>query len=186
MSDRREILGMLDKWRENADTFATRLAFLDDVPLVERFDVEAAERLVRFLVEHPQGHEQRMWITPTDAGIAMLDALPVDPAALVDCGTTACIAGWAVILDGARVRTQDRALFPRIVMNPDAEIGSYDYAWNQETLVDYAQQVLGLNRDEVDWLFYMTSERAYNGQTAEERALKALAGAINTVKAARG
>jgi hypothetical protein len=184
MTDHREVLGMLHRWREDQEIFGMRLKMLEDMPLVDRFDVEVAEGLVRFLLDHPNAHQQRMWITPTEQGIELLDTLPVDPAAIVDCGTTACLAGWAVILDGARLRTQDRVQFPRVVMDREAKVGSYDYAWNQETLVDYAQQLLGLNDEEVGWLFYM--QLGDGTRTAEERALSALTGAINTVKAARG
>lgn len=45
-------------------------------------NVELLEQTMRHIIDHPEKHDQRLWVSP--------------------CGTTACYAGWACILSGAK------------------------------------------------------------------------------------
>ena len=47
--------------------------------------VSLAERVRDQIVQHPESHNQKVWVQQTS------------------CGTTACVAGWAVLLSGATV-----------------------------------------------------------------------------------
>lgn len=51
---------------------------------------ELAEKVLAKVTEHPEQHEQAIWVRDAEAP-------PVDKVNL--CGTRACLAGWAVLLN---------------------------------------------------------------------------------------
>lgn len=55
--------------------------------------VELAERVLKFIEEHPDLHDQQLWMSES---VKTLDEA-------VSCGTTGCFAGWVAVLDGHRI-----------------------------------------------------------------------------------
>ena len=58
---------------------------------------ELAEKVVAHVTAHPDSHFQGMWMSGADA--------PVN-----ECGTTGCLAGWAVTLNAQEGETPRQAL----------------------------------------------------------------------------
>lgn len=59
---------------------------------------ELGERVLKLVTEHPEQHDNGTWVHETTK--------PVDV-----CGTTACLAGWAVVLNARKGETPLDALF---------------------------------------------------------------------------
>lgn len=96
-----------------------------------------AHELMAFLIEHPEMHDQDFWIqfAPTWNGQDMTTAL-----AFQQCGTTACAAGWAVLLAGGRIYSGERSKLNG----------------KSEPINVQARELLGLSVEEAHHLFYET------------------------------
>lgn len=75
---------------------------------------------------HPETHNQRVWVS--------------------DCGTTACVAGWAVQLAGYH---------EFVTTNPIFALMTHEVLVDGEprSISTVARHLLGINNDEEDWLF---------------------------------
>lgn len=59
-----------------------------------------AYELLDFLEKNPDSHNQNFWVSP-GPDVALSEDWPITAArALNECGTTACAAGWTVLLAG--------------------------------------------------------------------------------------
>jgi hypothetical protein len=86
---------------------------------------ENAERLIATLKENEGYFDMTSFVYHEDYEWALLDCMPIDRI-INDCGTTACIAGWAALISGEK----------------------------EGHIETVAQQWLDLNRDDAYWLFY--------------------------------
>lgn len=118
--------------------------------------VPLAQRVRDQIVQHPESHNQKVWVQETS------------------CGTTACVAGWTVILAGA-TPALDRDIssswhgideFPGWVRYGLDEYASYvdciPIHGNRSALVSifsYAEQLLGLTSAQGDYLFAASRTR---------------------------
>jgi len=89
---------------------------------------ELIERTMRHIVDHPERHEQSAWIGTTT------------------CGTVACFAGWALMLDGITAQ--------HLLDWPYDEYGSRFSRVREE-----AAKRLGLTLDEAKQLFHGCNTR---------------------------
>lgn len=109
---------------------------------------ELAWRVRDVIVQHPEHHDQGAWIDPGRGW--PFDARLTADDVLASCGTTACAAGWTVLLAGYRV-----------------DDNAYIYDANGvriERLISHlAQELLGLTRDERTRLFHAVSEDSVPG-----------------------
>lgn len=71
------------------------------------------------------------------------------------CGTTACIAGWAVALDAANPNQIPSPLLAAKLLRDDFGQGDYDYLSGDiaDKMYRRGQRILGLNRDQCARLF---------------------------------
>jgi hypothetical protein len=85
-------------------------------------NIELIEKVMQHIKDHPENHSQAVWVSETE------------------CGTTACFAGWTLLMTGARcfglecLYGEDGRL---IVDVPNA-----------------ARRLLGIGIDDADVLFY--------------------------------
>lgn len=81
--------------------------------------------------------------------------------AKVSCGTTACIAGWAVQLSGDKLLVREEDLCTGWETDETTEV-EYCIAGNGRSFLidDRAQKLLGLTSDETDVLFMCTDRQA--------------------------
>lgn len=140
-------------------------------------NVEKLHRVVRWMTEHPERVDMGTWFrgpriqermradsegTPiprTEEHAVVEDTTP-------ECGTTACLAGWAVALEGWRpiLRYWDTYV-TEMAASPDADLalidGFGDYAGEGEpvgtvrTFASAAQEILELTDREANSLFYL-------------------------------
>jgi hypothetical protein len=89
------------------------------------------ERIITQLIDHPEQHDQLVW-----------------GARKGDCGTSHCVAGWAV------------AFAPEVELNWRSE-DDFTSLWDvtmpdgrRLTTADAAQEILGLDRPQAEKLFY--------------------------------
>lgn len=116
-----------------------------------------ALRAVRDLIKRtPRRHNQTVWAELD------YDAVQFDDGdtAYVSCGTSACVAGWAVNLAGAKFVVQRgkedqdggrTVYFCSFALTPGGE---------EQHIETYARQVLGLSEAEAGYLFDGDLERA--------------------------
>lgn len=110
---------------------------------------ELAGMVLEHIEAHPETHDQFSWIV-TDWKEWAGDSLP-SMAELQSCGTTACVAGWTVLLGApAEVRVQHQR------DNADGGVWSDFYRW----VPDRATELLGITTAEADYLFDSTRSRA--------------------------
>lgn len=79
------------------------------------------------------------------------DKTPSRQEVINECGTTACIAGWTVLLAGDPRRVRFRKdLYDTYVIQvePDPDTEAY-----YSTVEEYARELLGLDSDETQFLF---------------------------------
>lgn len=86
---------------------------------------------------HPEQHDQFYWVRKSE------------------CGTTGCIAGWAVLLNGD-------ALEPGKHFSGEHDVSTMDYALmdNRDTISHFAQQLLGLSYSQREQLFLSDNKEA--------------------------
>lgn len=110
---------------------------------------------------HPDQHDQTMWIA--------------QPTSIDNCGTTACFAGWSVLLH------------PKTVWNPAKGTLTLPWIRNEldSDLPGTAQELLGLTTLEADWLFAADRTREelrarVDEWTAQEWTAQAAAAGLET------
>lgn len=64
---------------------------------LEALDLERLRTVIAFIRKHPKQHDQSSWFERAPLHTPGGDNQPEKPW---DCGTTACIAGWTLLLDG--------------------------------------------------------------------------------------
>jgi hypothetical protein len=92
-------------------------------------NIELIDRIIAHLTEHPEEHNQKIW------------------GRRDECGTRACVAGWAIILSGHdlwKVKTSN-------LVNRRYEVLSFHGLNNSPSIV--AGKLLGLSRDQQNCLF---------------------------------
>lgn len=98
-------------------------------------NIEKLKALHERLVTTPEGWDQEFW------------------AQQKDCGTSYCMAGWACVLDGQKI---DWGLG-----NSDADsVDGYaesSYLTTGERVDEKGREILGLNYEQADDLFYCTN-----------------------------
>ena len=104
------------------------------MPITTPEQLALAKEVSEHLHEHPEQHYQGDWFAETE------------------CGTTACVAGWTAILDGARLVREpfglaDGPTKARIVVGG-------------EPIGVYAQRALGLTNLEAERLFHYEIDNA--------------------------
>lgn len=95
---------------------------------------ELAQKILDQITEHPETHDQDTWEN-----------------VFGECGTTYCIAGWAVAFNARS--TEDRSTYQARILLAD-ELGLTAH-WS--TL---GQELLGLDDQEAEDLFYSGTEEA--------------------------
>lgn len=107
-----------------------------------KLDVERLNKVADMIQSHPE-HFNMDWFLSREGGTGSCWPQDIAGADLFECGTTACIAGWAVALWGAEVGPKDTDI--------DAT----------------AARILGMDKDEAgvllfyaDPLFHMTADQA--------------------------
>lgn len=130
--------------------------------------------LVRDIVEdHPERHNQGRWVGNVFEKIAVMTVDELRQYALADmpespampdrpvCGTTACVAGWAVIAGSA-----PGSVIKRTEWEYDTEVTFPDGTGKQVS--QYAQELLDLDSGQASWLFdeYRTREEVLFGLDA--------------------
>jgi hypothetical protein len=86
--------------------------------------VELAERVLEFITDHPEQHNQWEWIhAGRDGDQAVMHIEPGDAGiqTAVDCGTSACFAGWTAVLDGHELSEGDF----EVVVDGKDEVGNW-------------------------------------------------------------
>jgi hypothetical protein len=101
--------------------------------------------------EKPEMHEQNSWFDWN-----YIDGAKTEFVAgrEVSCGTTQCIAGWAIALDGQLNGFGSH----NVIMNDDttAQIG------DNEFFIDRGKEILGLSLDDAYKLFMTTTTKEYD------------------------
>lgn len=102
-----------------------------------------AYELLDFLEKNPDSHDQNFWVSP-GPDVAFSEDWPITAArALNECGTTACAAGWTVLLAGGQ-------------MVPSFAKLGYDTGHVPRVAGD----LLGLDNGERNMLFYEAEDLA--------------------------
>jgi len=100
-------------------------------PAHRRPNVAELDRVVTFIEDHPEQHNQSLWIRPD----------PRDNASEPwHCGTVGCLAGWTVLLNGWALVPDDDELVQR---------GN-----REESVENVAEEILGLNHNQSYVLFH--------------------------------
>ena len=136
------------------------------------FNVPLAEEVLRSIIGHPEEHDQSTWFEVTDyeklpkvdlsrdqTGDAAEESVTVTVQGMLEgsCGSTACIAGWAALLSGWKVRTTKITWddgfeeVESIAVSPEGtkQRGSVDFE-------EEGGELLGLDYDDAHFLFYNT------------------------------
>ncbi|KOT51163.1 MULTISPECIES: hypothetical protein [Streptomyces] len=100
-----------------------------------RPNADLAARIRTEITERPEHHDQHYWFEGVDTLLPTDDLL--DGA--LECGTTLCVAGYAAHLSGYAL-AGSKAFKP-------GQTSSYRY------IRFVAQEKLGLDREDADWLF---------------------------------
>lgn len=99
-------------------------------------DVERARILLTFLREHPEKHEQDIWLNAYAGGRI--------GEVRETCGTRGCVAGWAVLLFGP----EDKELRDPSHNVTNLRVGRW-------SIPGLARELLGLTHEQADHLFYV-------------------------------
>lgn len=123
------------------------LAMVDVTTPAAQLNVQLIERVRELIASHPERHEQGLWIDAHGADDLRDDFGP-------DCGTSACVAGWAVLLEHELADAE-----PARVIDLQTELhqgplhGSWHGSWlhpvNRE-----ARRALGLDDHDADVVFH--------------------------------
>jgi hypothetical protein len=91
-------------------------------------NVELLEKVMTFIKDHPDRHNQAVWAT--------------------ECGTSACFAGWTILLSGGQ--------YERL-----REYGNYGFTLNGELVSpeERAAEMLGISREDAAAMFLYTYTR---------------------------
>lgn len=152
-------------------------------------NIPLAEEVLRSIIGHPEEHDQSTWFEVTDyeklpkidlsrdqTEDAAEESVTVTVQGMLEgsCGSTACIAGWAALLSGWKVRTTKITWddgsedVESIAVSPEGtqQRGSVDFE-------DEGGELLGLDHDDAHFLFY---------NTAGEQAIVVLYGYIKGIE----
>lgn len=91
-------------------------------------NVPLLEKVMTHILDYPETHDQFLWMS--------------------QCGTRACFAGWAVLLDESNEYTQGE--------NPTCY---YDSQGNELAIWEVARRLLCLSEDEASILFFSLNTR---------------------------
>jgi hypothetical protein len=106
--------------------------------------IERAYELLDFLKNHPDSHDQEHWLYR----IAPAIGEPMTAArALNECGTTACAAGWTVLLAGGEIVLHEGVPYAL----PTASVPGMLSGTSVHAV---ASRLLGLTQREEDMLFW--------------------------------
>jgi hypothetical protein len=109
-------------------------------------EVRRAYEVINYLTDHPERHDQETWLNWPQ----MFREAGVDRAtAERTCGTTACFAGWTVLLNG---HTITNGAYVDLEGTPPVD----RVAARHVGVDNVAAQLLGLDNDEMGRLFYET------------------------------
>jgi hypothetical protein len=97
-----------------------------------------AYRTLDFIEAHPDKHDQAFWIYRE--AISQPITLDLD-LAVTECGTTACFAGWTVLLAGQQISARRTAM-------------------DRFGIPERAEGLLGLTIEEADELFWQADDLA--------------------------
>lgn len=100
------------------------------------FNTPLAARILATVLEHPDRHNQDSWVS--------------------ECGTTKCVAGWAVVIGAGK----DLRINPRDPYMEDMQTRKPGKSWKpltEDELVTKAASLLGITHTEASYLFYGTS-----------------------------
>lgn len=100
-----------------------------------------AEKILQRITEDPESHNQNTWTADSDSA---------------ECGTQACIAGWAVAFNRHDGENEHLAL-SRLARELDTKVW-YDYV---------GRELLGLSRRAANDLFYASDNRQARRMLAE-------------------
>lgn len=119
-------------------------------------NVEKLVELRDQLVLHPEQHDQNTWVNTHG------ETITPDEQPDMSCGTTACAAGWTVLLNGERFADYGTVLAD--TSNPSAyrQHVYRDGAFTLRLVVsvpERAQQILGLNDQQAEQLFYLERDK---------------------------
>jgi hypothetical protein len=118
-----------------------------------RINVELLDRIEQQITEHPETWDQDAWFR--------LPRMRKTPVATPPCGTTLCVAGWAVSLSGYKLVPGRFDREGYLCIAPDG----------QEDIAVAARRLLGLSEAQADRLFGdATDLDAIREQFAELRA----------------
>lgn len=127
-------------------------------------NVENAELLLRTVAKHLEAFEMSDWtkVTKADAPDGFVLELANITEGIQECGTTLCLAGFAGLLDGRKVKVHNEdpsTLFSRAygerLMTPEEEEEGYADSWSQ-----IAAEYLGLSSGLRGELFYTSNHQA--------------------------
>lgn len=68
-----------------------------------------AWRVLDYIEAHPERHNQNSWVS-SDVLEQNVDRYDIEGS----CGTTACFAGWTVLLSGATIDLEDESVFNHV------------------------------------------------------------------------
>ena len=109
------------------------------MPITTREQLALAKRVRNHVRARPEQHDQGHWYRRWNhCGI---------------CGTTACIAGWTAILNGAELIVEQDWIGP-VAEEVRTESGDAEF------IIFYAQGALGLDFPEREYLFYAAEGEA--------------------------
>lgn len=116
------------------------------------FNVELAQRIHDQITQHPDQHDQGTWCSLP--GVDATDAVGADNM----CGTTACVAGWAMLFSGYKFRRGVSISYgvPVLATQVLAPTGPNMGVWVDEARVQMSTtgaELLGLNADDAYNLF---------------------------------
>jgi hypothetical protein len=120
-----------------------------------KYNVALMEKILRSVINHPDEHYQGSWFSVVDydelpGKVLTLEALEAE--AKNDCGTSACIAGWALLHDGWKVKEMATPYSSSdIIAKGSRTIENPDY-------VGMGAEILGLGADEARNLFLVADE----------------------------
>lgn len=98
------------------------------------------EQTMQYILDHPDRHDQSVWVDGDEPTL---------------CCTTACFAGWALILDGMKIEDlEDLVIKPNIWQSTPARPGGVLVS----PVLLKAAAVLGLDVDTARQLFWHTHE----------------------------
>ena len=102
---------------------------------------ELAQQVRDQIMFHPETHNQSVWFQR------------------MECGTTACVAGWACMLAGDEVNAEDITGLSVYTVSPNFTWRQFDGVKTIQSIPSRAQDLLGLNGYIQEWLFHENRSR---------------------------